>query len=442
LTPAASLSGTATITVTVTDSFGPPLVRTFTVTVGAVADTPSVSNATTNEDTQTTSRLVITRNAADGAQVTRFKILSVTGGTLFQHDGTTPIAPGSFITIAEGGAGLRFTPAPNSFATGHVTVQASIGALDAGLGGAPVTADVQINPVPDTPTVTPATTPEDTQTSSGLVITRNAADGPEITNFKIVDVSNGTLFQNDGTTVINAGDVISAALAGAGLRFTPALNFSGTATFHVIGVLDPLGGFNGTPGIGAGVITVSTVADTPSITNATTIVNAQTTSGLVVSRNAADGAEVTHVKVTAVSGGTLFLNDGFTAVGAGTFVMIAQGAAGLKFTPTTNSAVTGHVSIQRRRRTPMPAWQHRDGRHRRQPASVDHGGRDVGIALATESIRVLHGDGDARAGRREWHGAVQGRREQPWWAGRALERNGDGLDLHADAGAAHDHGGL
>ena len=37
------------------------------VTVTGVADTPSVTNATTNEDTQTTSGLVISPNAADGA---------------------------------------------------------------------------------------------------------------------------------------------------------------------------------------------------------------------------------------------------------------------------------------------------------------------------------------------------------------------------------------
>ena len=70
------------MTVTVTDAGGLSVVRTFVVTVVAVADTPLVSNATTDEDTPVS--LTIARNPVDGAEVTHFKILSVTGGTLFQ----------------------------------------------------------------------------------------------------------------------------------------------------------------------------------------------------------------------------------------------------------------------------------------------------------------------------------------------------------------------
>src|SRR5262249_18390736 len=198
-TPVANAFGTATITVTITDDQGGTFVQTFTVTVNPVADTPSVTNATTNEDTQTTSGLVITRNAVDGAEVTHFKITGITGGSLFQNDGTTPIVIGTFITVAQGGA-LRFTPAANSIATGHFTVQASIGAADAGLGGGLVTANITITPIADAPVVTAATTAEDTQTTTGLVISRNAVDGPEVTHFKITAIANGTLFQHDGTT--------------------------------------------------------------------------------------------------------------------------------------------------------------------------------------------------------------------------------------------------
>ena len=173
-----------------------------TITVNAVADTPSVTNATTNEDTQTTSGLVITRNAADGAEVTHFKITGITNGTLFQNDGVTPIPNDTFITVAQGNAGLRFTPAPNFFGTGSFNVQASRTNTDAGLGGSVATATITVNPVADTPSVTSATTNEDTQTTSGLVISRNPADGAEVTHFKITGITNGTLFQNDGVTPI------------------------------------------------------------------------------------------------------------------------------------------------------------------------------------------------------------------------------------------------
>ena len=77
--------------------------------------------------------------------MTHVKVTGITGGTLFQNDGTTPIGNGAFITFAQGAAGLRFTPATNSVATGHVTVQASTRAADAGLGGGTVTATITVS---------------------------------------------------------------------------------------------------------------------------------------------------------------------------------------------------------------------------------------------------------------------------------------------------------
>ncbi len=69
---------------------------------------------------------------------------------------------------------------------------------------ATASSDITVSAVADTPSVTPATTPEDTQSTSGLVISRNAADGAEVTHFKIrTAIGNGTLYQNDGTTQIN-----------------------------------------------------------------------------------------------------------------------------------------------------------------------------------------------------------------------------------------------
>jgi hypothetical protein len=110
----------------------------------AVADTPSVTNATTNANTQTTSGLVISRNPADGAEVTHFKITAITGGLLFKNDGVTPINNGDFITFAEGNAGLKFTPGT---VNGSFLVQASTSASDAGLGGGTVQATIIINPL-------------------------------------------------------------------------------------------------------------------------------------------------------------------------------------------------------------------------------------------------------------------------------------------------------
>ena len=106
-TPAANFSATGTFDVQASTQRQPTPAWAAarprpTITVNAVADTPAVTDATTNEDTQTTSGLVISRNAADGAEVTHFKITNITNGTLFQNDGTTPINNGDFITVARG----------------------------------------------------------------------------------------------------------------------------------------------------------------------------------------------------------------------------------------------------------------------------------------------------------------------------------------------------
>jgi CSLREA domain-containing protein len=341
ITPAANQFGTSTITVTVNGANSQTMTDTFVLSVGAVADTPSVTDATTNEDTQTTSGLVVSRNAADGAEVTHFKITGITNGTLFKNNGTTQINNGDFITFAEGNAGLKFTPAANLFSPGTTfgfQVQGATSAAGAGLSSGFATATLTVTPIADTPSASNATTNEDTQTNSGLVITRNAADGAEVTHFKITGITNGTLFQNNGTTQINSGDFITFAQGNSGLKFTPAANLfspSTTFSFQVQGATSAAGA-GLSSGFATATITVNPVADTPSVTNATTNEDTQTTSGLVITRNAADGAEVTQFKITGITNGTLFQNNGTTPINNNDFITVAQGNTGLKFTPAAN----------------------------------------------------------------------------------------------------------
>ncbi len=143
------------------------------------ADTPTVTTAVTNEDTKTTSGLVIARSLLDGAEVTHFKITGITGGTLYQNNGTTPIANGEFITFAQGNAGLKFLPSPNSTADGSFNVQASLSASNAGLGGGLAPALINVISVDDAP-VAPATNSVSTQedvTAAPVVIGATDADG-------------------------------------------------------------------------------------------------------------------------------------------------------------------------------------------------------------------------------------------------------------------------
>src|SRR5207249_4286156 len=97
--------------------------------------------------------ITINRNAADGAEVTYFKITGITGGSLFLANGTTPVASGSFITVAQGQAGLRFTPAANansSTGTFGFTAQASLDSSGTGLSSG-TAASLTVTPVNDAP---------------------------------------------------------------------------------------------------------------------------------------------------------------------------------------------------------------------------------------------------------------------------------------------------
>ena len=60
---------------------------------------------------ETQSTLLILRNPLDGSAVTHFQIKGMTGGSLFQPDGDTPISVNDFITVAQGKAGLKFVSA-------------------------------------------------------------------------------------------------------------------------------------------------------------------------------------------------------------------------------------------------------------------------------------------------------------------------------------------
>ena len=120
------------------------------VLVIATAQPPSVTSTVTDEDVQSTSGLVLDRNAANGAEVTHFKITSITNGTLYQNDGVTVINDGDFITFDEGNAGLRFTPAPDYSGPASFDVEASTTGDDTSLSGV-TTASITVNPANDAP---------------------------------------------------------------------------------------------------------------------------------------------------------------------------------------------------------------------------------------------------------------------------------------------------
>ena len=270
--PAQDFSGSLTLNVNVNDlgntGAGPAQNAIASVNLGvtAVAYTPSVTNASTTVGTQTAGGLVITPNPADGNAQGYYQITQISGGTLFLHDGLTPVSDGQFITFAQGAlAGLTFTPAPNSVATGSFTVQASTAAAG-GLVATQVTATITVSgsvsmpATAHTPTVTNASTTENQQSTAGLVITPNALDISMPIWFQITHITGGSLFLSDGMTAVAEGDFITARQGQAGLKFMPAANSVTAGSFDV-----QASATSDISGLGGSVVSV-TIAVTP-VTN-------------------------------------------------------------------------------------------------------------------------------------------------------------------------------
>ncbi len=110
------------------------------------ANTPSITTAVTTTAQWTTSGLVVTRNSADGNEVTHVKITNITHGSLFLNDGVTPVVDGDFVSFDEAELGFKFTPAAGFSGTATFGVQASTSDNDEGLGGDGVTAKVFVVP--------------------------------------------------------------------------------------------------------------------------------------------------------------------------------------------------------------------------------------------------------------------------------------------------------
>ena len=359
----------ATVAGLTTDQRGAGFARVVSskVDIGALEtqlQTPTVTNASTTENTQTTSGLVITPAAADAAVVTNFQITGITGGTLFLNDGTTPITNGEFITVAQGAAGLKFTPTTGSLASGSFTAQESTSAAVGGLGGTTATATITVALAG--PTVTSAITTENTQTTSGLVITPGANDS-SAAYFQITGITGGTLYQNNGTTPIANGSFITVAQGEAGLKFTPTTGSLASGSFTAQeSTSAAVGGLGGT----TATATITVALAGPTVTSAVTTENTQTTAGLVITPGANDSTAA-YFQITGITGGTLYQNNGTTPISSGSFITVAQGEAGLKFTPTTGSLATGSFNVKEsttnaRRRIERPDGSGHDHRYARR----------------------------------------------------------------------------
>ncbi|NWL88119.1 hypothetical protein DMN77_11020 [Paenibacillus sp. 79R4] len=165
------------------------------------AKTPVITDAVTAENRQSTSGLVITPDPEDSGNVKYYKISGIVGGTLYKHDGTTQIANGDYITVAEGGAGLRFTPEAHANSVAGDTFSFQVQAApkaDGTLLSNPVTASIHVTEVNDAPVAADDTLPKVMKGAGKIIIEfadllLNDSAGPANESFQsltIIDVGN------------------------------------------------------------------------------------------------------------------------------------------------------------------------------------------------------------------------------------------------------------
>jgi hypothetical protein len=308
---------------------------TASLAITPVADTPVITNAITLEDTQSSNGLVLTRNPADGLEVTHFKITGITGGALYKNDGTTRIMNGDFMTVAEGEAGLKFTPAADTHSpTGTFTFNAQAGIDSSNVGLSEMAqAVITVSEVNDTPLANDDTLPHVQEDGSPIIL--------PITQFLSNDTTGDA---NEGTQMLTIKSIenpvgVNVEIEGENLIISPLENYHGMAGFQY--TIEDNGTTNGSPDPKTDQamvsFTITPVADAPIVTNATTAEDAQSSNNLVITRNPVDGLEVTFYKITGITGGQLFYNDGTTPINEGEFISTISGAAGLKFTPSANA---------------------------------------------------------------------------------------------------------
>ena len=117
-----------------------------------------------------------------------------------------------------------------------------------------------------------------------------------------------------------------AGTNGPDLSFNPMINLQ-PFVFIASGRDIYAGGFyNASGGVRHAGFAFLPVADAPQLIQ-------DTPTNFFILRNAEDGQEVTHFRVTGISGGTLYRSDGVTMINPNEFLTVADGAAGLSFVP-------------------------------------------------------------------------------------------------------------
>jgi hypothetical protein len=346
-TPVANGNGTATITVTVNDGGASNniVIRTFTVTVNAVNQTPTlnaISNLTINENAalQTVTLSGIGSGAANESQT-----LTVTA--VSSNTGLIPNQTVNY-TSANSTGSLTFTPVANGNGTATITVTVNDGGTSNNI--VTQTFTVTVNAVNQAPTL---------NAISNLTINENAA----LQTVTLSGIGSGAANESQTLTVTavssNTGLIsnptvnYTSANSTGSLTFTPVANGNGTATITVT-VND--GGTSNNIVIRTFTVTVNAVNQTPTlnaINNLTINENAalQTVTLSGIGSGAANESQT--LTVTAVSSNTGLISNptvnytSASTTGSLTFAPVANGNGTATITVTVNDGGTSNNIVIR-----------------------------------------------------------------------------------------------
>ena len=248
-TPAANFAGQATFGFKVVDVTNAASAEaTATITVTPVNDAPAAGalGVSTAEDTALTFTAANFEDAFsdpdDGDTLKKVQVITLpasTEGTLALDDGATETAVAANDEVEHAKLGdLVFTPAANWNGDASFTFKV-VDQSDA-VSAAEATATVTVNSVADDPAAAALSksTAEDTAlsfTAGDFDGVFTDGDGDALKEVQVVSLpasTAGALALDDGETVtaVKANDVIASGSLGK-LKFTPATNFTGQATF-------------------------------------------------------------------------------------------------------------------------------------------------------------------------------------------------------------------
>ena len=253
-TPNANYSGTEIITFQVCDA-GTPLpsaciTKTLTITVNPVNDPPVATNDTGSTDEDTPVTITVTSNDTD--------VDGTIDASTVDLDPATPGIQNTFTNTSgswsvNASGAVTFTPASDF--TGSATLNYTVNDNN-GATSNTGTLTVTVNPVNDPPVATNDTGSTDEDTPVTITVTSNDTDVDGTIDASTVDLDPATPgIQN---TFTNTSGSWSVNASGA-VTFTPASNFSGSATLNYT-VNDNNGATSNT---GTLTITVNPVNDAP-----------------------------------------------------------------------------------------------------------------------------------------------------------------------------------